>query len=329
MIEHTQQGLKLPITGSILKNAQLRYVNLEQLISDSKSSRASKHDAFLSCAYHDSIDLLLIHKGEIVNALRFEDSRRSFISINEALARAQKVKLGILNYEKTEIDVHYLILATLYFRPQLRNLNGNSIKYKDLLKVLFAKKWSGFIEFGLPHELNFMTISEGQPRKTYLNESLLKKHGPKIVPQLGTIMAAQSYYCAAYKIESSRPLFSQVSPSHIALFAQLFLDIFHALQDQLGKSGTLEFFLSAREEIIAENLLMFRLTIDLNGKLIYNGIAEARTFTSTLSAWLQATMTKMIATTRCNVVTIVRNVLQPHDLTLRALGFYSNCPLLH
>ncbi|MFC1850892.1 hypothetical protein ACFL27_11920 [candidate division CSSED10-310 bacterium] len=321
--------ITLPTTGNIVHNAQLRYVNIDKVLADSKSDRASKYDGFLNIAYQDSADTLILQSGEIINAVRFTTHDRFVIPVTEVIKKAKTLKAALLNLDKTEMRVIQLLLASILYAPEIKNVPGHCVDFKTFLKQLNTRRWNGFLEFSAPHEINFLTVEAGIPRKTFFSEKLALDHGKKFMLALVDLLGTKQYKISAYPyLQLHDKFLKQIHPAQIVLFSKVFLAVFNYISQEMGATSAHEMFRATQQELDEDFPLLLTMAIDRQGNLIYNGISQPEVFTDSLSAWFNGSIMKITQTTKIEIIPAIEDILKPDQVTLNSLGFYNNCSML-
>lgn len=323
--------IHFPIIKVNLKKADIRLVNIGKLLSDAKSDRSSKADGIITCSYYEHIDILFLLAGEPVNAVRILPSRYRFsVSINEVITRAKSAEFGHVSLYHTDKEVLFLLFNGAINSPLFYNFPSRLLRLKDFVKFLIHQKVTGVLEFCTKDELNFITFESGSPRRIFLCEGRKMKSNQKIMVALTELFLIQDFYLYFFKIPNyfTGENFVQVSPALIDFFSKIFLDIFKLIAKDEGASKTVRNFSRINNELREDFPFLNNIVIDRNGNLNYNGIAKPETFVFALSAWLNSLTTFYAKAKAPEIVYLIKNILEPYNVTLHSLDFYNNCPIL-
>lgn len=317
----------LPASDSIIKNAHLKFLNVEKVIADAKSNRSSRHDAFLSCLYENSMDCFFMKRGELINVVRFEHSDRFFVSLTSALNKAKRSQKGYITMDKTSPNVFALLCESILYAPIVRDLPSSVVSFKDLVKELNRKKFNGFIELEGEFDLNYVVFESGLPKKTYLSHTFPSDKEKKIMVLISEQLLHYPYKISVYETPQAAcsEIYEQSPPHLVNFLSKIVSSVIKELRS--GRKATpasYEVTIHAtREKLIADYPLIRMISIDLEGNLVYNGISTAETFVETVASWLAMMVIMMTDGESPVYVNKIHKVLEPHRVTLDSIKFYN------
>ncbi|MFC1850656.1 hypothetical protein ACFL27_10730 [candidate division CSSED10-310 bacterium] len=149
----------------VIENTKVRFFDFDTLLVDDFESllkKTEKITGYVSIAYHNRKDILIIFEGQIKEALTFFPNKtRQIITIDDVLGQAGEDSEGVLNYYKMPQAFVELLWDSFSAKPVHDKLSTSFVRWDNYLQTLQDKSFTGYLESENEGMLGYILMKEG------------------------------------------------------------------------------------------------------------------------------------------------------------------------
>ncbi|MEW6685608.1 MAG: hypothetical protein AB1393_05310 [Candidatus Edwardsbacteria bacterium] len=313
--------MRFPKGRVVLSNAKLEFVNLDNVLADSKKERASKISGYLEILYPEGSEILFLKKGEPVNAARFTREERKILTIIEVIEKAKKSVTGTVNIYETGDELIEMMLATLTLKHLFKDLNVQATDPEKVLSKLAQVKFSGFLELRKGVEVSYVRFKEGNPVTFYPSgkgaeptevEGLVKL---LISTQIGETPTLVDGY------EKLAEIPEQATPAQITLFVNTLNKIVGEVKNIAGPTLVQKTLLTSKETIAVKYPCVKDLSIDSDSRLSGNILVTPDELSRIFAEWIDLFVDSFRVVLGKRLDTLVQNSFKDYRFALKSTNF--------
>ncbi len=314
--------MKFPKKRTILENAKLDFVNIDNILSASKKERASKISGFVLLKYPDGLDIILLREGEPINAGRFKGKERIVIPIEEATKKAKTSASGLISFYETDPEVIRMLFTSIKKKPIFKEKDLSEVDVVKLIKKLVELRYSGFFELRKGASISYVSFDNGYAKKGYFSEKL----GVPLSNEEFLKTLLQSAKSEGLKISAFRVVLSeeeQAPPSAIALYLNVINDLSKRVSSVVGESlskRTLSMAFDKTRELYDWMSSFSIIGLVIKGTSVVSSKELSSGFAYLINDLIE--FFKPILGSRID--TIVKEILKDYRFALKNLNFYKN-----
>src|SRR5213596_1313028 len=153
--------LQFPQVNRLIHRTRLAFIHLENLLAYAKRDRDGRIDGYLAAHLPDECVLLLLRKGEAVNAASLSTAGRQVITITEALKRMRsEVERGDLEYCAAPMEQLAWMYGACAGGYQSRAIDVN--RHERFFPLLQQEKVSGVLELISNGRVSYLKFDQGR-----------------------------------------------------------------------------------------------------------------------------------------------------------------------
>jgi hypothetical protein len=182
---------------AILENTKVRFVNFDSLLAEdfeSSLKKTEKITGYLSVAYSECRDVLIIFDGQIQQGLRFLPGKeRQVVKPELVFSKASEDPEGVVNYYRTPVSFIELLWDSTVASPLSAFLGTRFIRWNNFLQYLEKCEFHGYLEMVSQGMLGYMSYSQGEIDEVFLyrpldlskpfNFKMFDKILPRFIPE--------------------------------------------------------------------------------------------------------------------------------------------------
>ncbi|PYO94366.1 MAG: hypothetical protein DMD62_05915 [Gemmatimonadetes bacterium] len=153
--------LQFPQVNRLVHRTRLAFIHLDNLLAYAKRDRDGRIDGYIAAHLPDECVLLLLRKGEAVNAASLSTAGRQVITITEALKRMRtEVERGDLEYCAAPMEQLAWMYASCAGAYQARFIDVN--QPEKFFPVLQQEKVTGVLELISNGRVSYLKFDQGK-----------------------------------------------------------------------------------------------------------------------------------------------------------------------
>jgi len=227
--------MKFPRKKTILENAKLDFVNIDNVLSASKKERASKISGYVLLKYPDSVDIILLREGNPIDSVRFIHDNRQVIPIEDVVKKAKTASSGLVSIYETSPDVVKILYTSFREKPIFKEKDASEVDVVKLIKKLVELKYSGFFELRKGITFSYVVFEKGYAKKGYFQNKL----GVPLSNEEFLKILLKSSQEEGIRISAFKAILqgkNQAPPSTITLFLNVINDLSSRISAIVGES---------------------------------------------------------------------------------------------
>ncbi len=312
--------MKLPKGKAILDNAQLQFVNFENVLHAGKRERAHKISGYISIIYPDSVDIIFLNQGEPFNAARIMPNERGLIGIKEVVEKARKADSGIISSYAVEPVLLEMILATLTQKPIKADIDTTKIQPKTLLDRLGHTKFNGFLWVRHNVDESFIRLEDGVIAGCYIGGRSGSVHDEdKIMEFLGLPHVRISVFD-----KTPGGNVSQATPSQLEMFVKVFTALHKEFGKALGAALVLRTSSIAKETSQREHSFLANFKINSDLSVVGEALVEPDILIKGFARWLDLIYESFSTFLGKDATKIVQEAIKDYRFALKAAKFFEH-----
>lgn len=312
--------MKLPKGKAILDNAQLQFVNFENVLHAGKRERAHKISGYISIIYPDSVDLIFLNQGEPFNAARITQNERALVGIKEVVDRARKADSGIISSYAVDPALLDMILATLTQKPIKANIDTARIEPKTLLDRLGHTKFNGFLWVRLNVDESFIRFEEGNMVGCYLGGRAGNLDDEEKILEF----LAHPHLKISVFDKMPQVAVSQATPSQLEMFIKVFTALHKEFGKALGAALVLRTSMIAKETSQREHSFLANFKINSDLSVVGEALVEPLVLIKGFARWLDLIYESFSTFLGKDATKIVQEAIKDYRFALKAAKFFEH-----
>ncbi len=311
--------MKFPKGRSVLENAKLAFLNLENILNASKRERASKISGYVSIFYSDHSDILFLKKGEPINAARFSPQERKVIPIGELVEKAKRGYGGVVSIYEVEEELISMMLTALTSEPIYRQLIEEAAESAQFLKWLEDNNPTGFVQFARSPEMSYIVIQKGKLLRGYIPSRQSREITPEDFAQL---VSQEGVSIEVYK-ETPQEI-EQASPALMMLFLKMCNRLVEEFMEAVGPTLVKKFLNSSKKEAEKDFPLIKEFTVDKGAKLGGQSLATPEELTRSFAKWVSIFLESFDSVLGPRHEEIVKKGMKDYRFAVKSTGFFDH-----
>ncbi|TES94341.1 MAG: hypothetical protein E3J87_00500 [Candidatus Cloacimonadota bacterium] len=314
--------MKFPKKRTILENAKLDFVNIDNVLSASKKERASKISGYVLLKYPNSMDIILLREGEPINAGRFTRRKREIVPIEEVVKKAKNATSGLVSVYETASEVVRMLLSSISEKPIFKEKDVSEVDIVKLIKKLVELKYSGFFELRKGISFSYVSFEKGYAKKGFFNDKLgVPLSNEEFLKMLLKSSKSEGLKISAFKTTLAEE--EQAPPSAITLFLNVINDLSKKISSIVGESLSKRTISMAFDK--TRELFDWFGGFKIKGLVIEGTAAVSSEDLANGFAYLIKDLVEFYKPILgARIEKIVKDILKDYRFALKNLGFYKN-----
>ncbi len=310
--------MKLPKGKAILDNAQLQFINFDNLLHAGKRERAHRISGYISIIYPDSIDLIFLNQGEPFNAARVKQNERSLISIKEVVEKAKKADTGIISSYAVDIQLLEMIIASISQKPVKVDIDLTKIQPKILFSRLKQSGFNGFLWVRDKLEESFIKFENGKVIGCYLSgQTHCEEDESKIIK----FLSKPDLKIAVFD-KTQITSIAQATPSQLEMFIKVFTTLHREFSKTLGSALVLRTTMIAKETAQKEYAFLKNFKINSDLSISGEAMVAPEMLIKGFARWLDLIYESFSTFLGKDATRIVLEAIKDYRFALKAARFF-------
>jgi hypothetical protein len=309
--------MRFPRGRSVLENAKLTFLNLDNILNAAKRERASKISGYVAIIYPDHSEFLFLKKGEAINAAFFSPQEKKVIPIGELVERARKGYNGVVSIYEVEEELISMILTALTSEPIYSQSIEEGAESAHFLKWLEDHNPTGFVQFSKSPEMCYVVLRNGKLLRGYIPSRQSREISPEefaqLVSQDGGVV--EVYKQTPQEIE-------QASPALTMLFLKMHNRLIEEFMEAVGPTLVKKFLNSSKKETEKEFSLIREFTVDKDVKIAGQSLATPEELTKSFARWIAIFLESFDSVLGPRHEEIVKRGIKDYRFAVKSTGFF-------
>ena len=316
--------LVFPQTSRLIHRTRLAFIHLDNLLAFAKRDRDGRIDGYLAVHLPDECLLVLLRKGEAVNAASMHSAGRQVITIGEALKRMRaEVERGELTYCAAPMEQLAWMYESCAATHEARPLDPQR---PDLLfPTLADEKVSGVLELISNGRVSYLKFAEGKYSGGYFCDKPEALAVPKYVESLfqpGGDGGAPGLSAVVFPAVPELP--AQAPNALVNTYRELYWRIVDAVDREIPGEGR------KRAQKVATALAGDHAALGLltvaRGAEVADAVVRPDELVAALSDWTLQLLEGVEIMMPGIAPRVLHDCTKEHRYVLQAAGFYTRLP---
>lgn len=316
--------LHFPHNRVHIQRTRLAFIHLDNLLHYAKIDRDGRLDGYVTAYLPDEVVLLLMRRGEVINAVSFTDHGRCVLPIAKALKDIrEEVERGELSYCDAPMEQLAWTYASCATTPRRRLVDG--AHPESLFPALRHELFTGVLEFISNGRMTYFRFEDGK----FVNGYYCGKSEQLTVPQyVESLFHADGEghrpQVSACVFPALAELPEQASPAMVEMFRELFWKIADAAEKELPGEAI------KRAYRLRDSLSGTHATLDVLGTPRDRDsaplLATSEELTKALGDWARQLLDQLEIVSPGGAAKVLKEATREQRFMLQKAGFFSHFP---